>query len=171
MKIRELTIQEISQIYQDYITIDFPLFERRPLETIIELYQQQRYFAYGLFDQKIIGYAFFLGNTEELLCDYFAIIKEYRHQKIGSYFLQKCLNTFSKATLYFEVEKPAANDKTKEKRIQFYLKNNLLLSSIEVNLFHVDYCILANKEIHISQIQSFYHSIYDDDFYDRYVIF
>lgn len=173
MEIKKLTISQITKIYQRYLINDFPLNERRPLENIIHLYQSHLYECYGLYkDQNLIAYAFFLGNKKELICDYFAVIKQYRQSGYGSYFLQQCLMIYKNTQLYFEVERPDKDHQTiKEKRIQFYIKNGLIQNDIHLTLYHVHYLILSNHKVNITKLQNFYHFIYDDQFYDRYIHF
>lgn len=173
MEIKKLTIIQVKQIYKQYLINDFPLNERRPLKKIIELCHDHLYETYGLFDNnKLIAYAFFLGHKEDIICDYFAVIDQYRQLGYGSYFLQQCLSMYKHAYLYFEVEKPNQNnDSIQEKRIRFYIKNGLIQNDIQLILYHVHYLILSNHKVDITRLKDFYHFIYDDKFYDQYIEF
>lgn len=171
MNIQIATLSELNEIYNNHMIYDFPDNERRPLEHIHYLISKKQYIPYLLVDQNtIIGYAFFYGTHNDYICDYFAILKKYRNHNYGSQFLKQCLHLFQDKTLYFEVEKPEAPDyDIKKKRIDFYLKNGLLLSHHEIRLYFVDYLILSNKNISINDIQNIYHHLYDKPFFDKYI--
>lgn len=173
MKIKKITTKEVETIYNNHIIHDFPENERRPLYKIIQLINTNLYIPYALYsNEKVIGYAFFYGYNNQYICDYFAIIKEYRNQNYGSYFLKECLKLFQNSQLYFEVETPKEPELIiKQKRIHFYTKNNLIINNIELNLYFVDYIILSNKATSIIEVENLYKQLYDKEFYDKYVKF
>lgn len=173
MQIKKATINQVKHIYNQYIIYDFPVNERRPLNKIINLINDNKYIIYVLFkDNTIIGYAFLYGYDNRYICDYFAIVKGYRNNHYGSYFLKELLKIFKQSQIYFEVEKPDEPNKAiKEKRIQFYLNNGVLLNPIHVRLYYVDYIILSNVHISIKDIQQLYYDLYDSFFYKKYIEF
>ena len=60
MKLKACTLNEITEIYNTYLVVDFPKNEVKPLSRITELYEKQLYFAYGLYgdDHALLAYAF-----------------------------------------------------------------------------------------------------------------
>ena len=173
MNIKKLTIKQVKEIYNQYIVEDFPINERRPLNKIIKLINNNKYITFALFNQDtLLGYAFFYGYDNQFICDYFAIIKEHRNQNYGSFFLQELLKLFSTSKLYFEVEKPENPNKSiKERRIQFYLKNNIILNPIHIRLFFVDYIILSNTPTTLEEVKHLYQKLYNRFAYNQYIEF
>lgn len=169
----KIDIKQVEYIYNNYIIYDFPKNERRPLNKIIDLINHDLYIPYAfIFKNEIIGYAFFYGLNNIFICDYFGIVFKYRNKGYGSLFLKECLKLFKNQILYFEVEKPEEpNLEIKNKRIQFYLKNELILNDIEMKLYYVDYVILSNKKTSINDVKSLYEALYDRHFYNKYIEF
>ena len=114
--IKELTDNEILEMYSKYINDHFPADEVKPLETIGRMLKEDFYYGLGLYDANgeykteeeyenfkeeceedvaeqlpLIGYAFFVKDTKEnmLLLDYYAILEEYRNSGWGSIFLNQ----------------------------------------------------------------------------------
>lgn len=173
MLIKQMTIQELETIYKKHIMYDFPENERRPLFKIKQLINEKKYIPYGLYKNNIIiGYAFFYGHNKKYICDYFGIVNEYRNKNYGSYFLKECLQLFNDSYLYFEVEAPEEPDLyIKQKRIHFYINNNLIINDISLRLYFVDYIILSNKTTTIKEVESLYKELYEPEFYKQYISF
>lgn len=108
--IRELTQDEIIEIYQTTAPLHFPKEELRPLFNIKNIMNRNGYRGFGLFrnagtatrtgsaladslsaPDTLAGYAFFitLPDSDVMLLDYFAMLEEYRSQGLGGMFLQK----------------------------------------------------------------------------------
>jgi len=77
-EIRTLTLEEVKKIYQRYLCIHFVEEERKPLKSIERMWEQNQYFALGMFgkeEKELMGYAFFLQLRQEqygvagLFCD------------------------------------------------------------------------------------------------------
>ena len=72
---RELTEQEMTEIYQSHLVEDFPAGEVKPLAHMLEGRKKGQYEAYGLFEKDTLkGYAYFIKNsthgcTAGLFCD------------------------------------------------------------------------------------------------------
>ena len=70
---RELTEQEMTEIYQSHLVEDFPAGEVKPLAHMLEGRKKGQYEAYGLFEKDTLkGYAYFIKNSTQPalnLCD------------------------------------------------------------------------------------------------------
>lgn len=70
---RELTEQEMTEIYQSHLVEDFPAGEVKPLAHMLEGRKKGQYEAYGLFEKDTLkGYAYFIKNSTQpaALLDY-----------------------------------------------------------------------------------------------------
>ena len=78
---RELTEQEMTEIYQSHLVEDFPAGEVKPLAHMLEGRKKGQYEAYGLFEKDTLkGYAYFIKNSTQpaALLDYLAGAAECR---------------------------------------------------------------------------------------------
>lgn len=153
MQFSELNAAQVTQVYQERMTADFPPDELKPLSRIRQALSEGRYFCAGLFEgEALLAYGFFVilreqGDTE-LLLDYFAVDAAGRGQGIGSAFLRMLPEQFPDAgAVLIESESPetAKNDAERilrERRIRFYLHNGCLDSGIRTAVFGVRYQIL-----------------------------
>lgn len=152
MNIRELTFDEIKQIYNERILSDFPRAEIKPFSVIKRLYKKNLYFCFGLFEEGVLrAYAFLVKSKSgsAVMIDYFAVISGNRGAGYGSQFmplLKQQLSGFS--SIIIEVEsRRSAKDATeleiRERRISFYVRNGYLRSRVMSRLFGVDYEIMT----------------------------
>lgn len=116
--IRQLSIEEMLSVYQEYMVHDFPDNELKPAEAISFMFDKGAYEGLGLFkEDAVVSYAFFAklpkaplpkaekskaevpkagqpqadmsgSDTEVLLLDYFAVVERFRNSGMGSFFLQ-----------------------------------------------------------------------------------
>ncbi len=92
--IRQLTLEELRQIYRTYMREDFPLMELRPWFSIGRAWEREEYSAYGYYDEdRLIAYAAFYscGGDPHILMDYLAVVPDLRGRGIGSSFLAELL--------------------------------------------------------------------------------
>lgn len=115
--IRELTHDEIIEIYKTTAPLHFPKEELRPLFNIKNIMSRGGYRGFGLFrnagtatrtgsaladslsaPDTLAGYAFFITmpDSDVMLLDYFAVLEEYRSQGLGGLFLQKMRDGLSR---------------------------------------------------------------------------
>ncbi len=151
-EIRQLEQAELKQIFRTHMREDFPLMELRPWFSIERVWERGGYTAYGCYeDGSLLAYASFLACKEPpcVLFDYLAVIPERRGQGAGTAFLGKLLPEVSSGRRIFcEVESvPSAKDgeegKTRQRRLDFYLKNGAEKTGVNCHLFGVDYNILC----------------------------
>ncbi len=150
-EIRQLTLTDLKQIYQDYMKDDFPLMELRPWFSIGRAWERDEYSAYGYYDgESFLAYAAFYSCREDpyILMDYLAVVPDLRGQGLGSSFLKDLLPAITDVDgIFIEAESadPENNEEDKsvrQKRINFYQANGAVMTGVGCKLFGVDYQIL-----------------------------
>lgn len=194
--IKPFNITETANIYHQYMTLDFPKDELKPLFDITTLMQKGLYHTIGLYDDTTLlayGFLFLSPNIPFCLLDYFAVLKSKRNQGLGHRFCQE-LRTYLKhffpyiKGIYIECERPenAINYheyNIRNRRIAFYLDNQAVLLDIDANLFGVDYNILmlptehsctssdltVKSEVHIKTLDMIYQKMFKKRYYAKWV--
>ena len=170
MKIHNLTPDQVSQIYQEYMINDFPASELKPLSIILQAMEADIYDCLAISEgQKLLGYAFFKRRGKDYLLDYFATVKELRNNGIGSDILHLLSEYYTHAdSVIGEVEDPdfAANEADRAlqtRRMNFYLRNGFRLTGVKVVLFGVPFLIIEtgpNTGHTPDEIRALYHMHY-----------
>ena len=148
MQTRELTIEEIREVYKKYLYYDFPADERKPLSRIEKSIRDGRYLCVGAFDEegRFLAYAFFVFIEDTCLLDYYAVVPSMRGKGIGSPFLQLAIRTAGFPMTIIEIEDPRSGDteeKTaRERRLDFYLNAGCVNTNVHVLAFGVEYLLL-----------------------------
>lgn len=150
--IKKLSMDEMSDIYNNYLLVHFPKDEVKPLENIKRMWSQNHYKALAMYEsgsEQLVGYAFlsFCESSSQLLLDYYAIIETHRGKGLGSYFLKEMkpqLMTYK--GIIIETE-DITNAKSKEeytirkKRDLFYERNGAQKTAIRSSIYGVKYVI------------------------------
>ncbi len=154
-QIRKISYQEFETLYKKYITVDFPVNERRPLHSIQKLFKKGIYTCLVYEEGNTLqAYACLIQSPDqrEQLLDYFAVMKNQRGSGIGTRFLQALrISPHLKDTpaqgIILECDMPSKAKDQQEKtirtrRIQFYERSGALLTPVAWNAFGVDYNLL-----------------------------
>ncbi len=167
--IRQLTLEELRQIYRTYMREDFPLMELRPWFSIGRAWEREEYSAYGYYDEdRLIAYAAFYscGGDPHILMDYLAVVPDLRGRGIGSSFLAELLPAIPDIDgIFIEAESPdpekdEETNAVREKRIDFYLANGAVTTGVGCHLFGVDYRILyMPREKEPMEKEEFYEAV------------
>lgn len=182
MYLRQLSNEEIKNIHEEHMKIDFPPEELKPIEVIQKLIKRGIYVCYGLYEDNILlAYAFLVTSKSYLLIDYYSVCAIYRNKGIGSKFLnllkEQCKN-YSGIMVEVESIKSAPNEEekvTRQRRIDFYKNNGMSMTNILSLLFNVEYSImcLCNTEVDEYKIyeglKSIYKEITPSKLYSQYV--
>lgn len=160
MNIKELSIQEITDIYNSHMINDFPKDELKPLRYILDSMKKGVCHTLGMYVRNtenvhiLCGYAIFIiyKDYKYALLDYFAIVEGFRGKNFGHEFFHALLPFFQNGYpnlegFFIECEAPktALNDTEKNimnRRIDFYKDNKCLTTSLSSALFNVQYDIL-----------------------------
>jgi len=175
MKIKRLDIEQIRQVYLEYMVKDFPDDELKPLKMIEQSYAEGIYESYGLFEKEILcGYAYFVKVAAEhgksdYIFDFFAIREDLRDKGYGTLFLGLLKNCFTDAnSMLGEVENPDYAEDEEEKkvrlrRLDFYLRNGIVDTGVTVQLFGVEYRVLEvplTRSHEADEVREIYGRIY-----------
>ena len=169
-------IKQIENVYKILMKKDFPKNELKPFSIIKKEISRNEYICYGIYDDSdvLCGYAFLVMRTnndgrKNYLLDYFAVTEAERNKGIGSVFLELLINQLFDADIIIcEAENPtyAVNDEDRnlrQRRVNFYLRNNFADTGVSAELFGVEYMILEvnkNSEHSQEEIKHFYKDAY-----------
>lgn len=162
--IRFMTKQELREIYQNHMMNDFPDDERKPLSIIESRFKKNQTHCLVYLEEDVIkGYAILESCQKSLLMDYFAVIKSYRNQGIGTKFLCEMKEYFREYDALF-VESECAYNEISQKRLDFYQKAGFVISGVQVHLYHVDYELMVlslNPETESLDVRRMMEEIYE----------
>lgn len=187
MEIREIDIYNMKGIYESYMVKDFPADELKSLSLIESLMKKKNYKCFGMFhNDELSAYAFLYFNDLSLsfFIDYYAVVGTKRNMGYGSQFLTLLKEEFYDYNGFFlEVEKveSAQNEedrKIREKRVQFYLKNNgMKKTSVSSCVTGVDFDILyqplkkkLDNSFVYNGLKEVYSSIFPKNLYNNIVV-
>lgn len=150
-EIRTLHIEEVREIYHQYLQFHFVEEERKPLKAIERMWEQNQYFALGMFEKEqksLAGYAFFSSciDGDMVLLDYFAMLEKERGKGLGSLFLQHMQDTLQEGFRGILIETEdvsfAKNEQELEERNRrndFYLRNGAKKTGITSRIYDARY--------------------------------
>lgn len=149
--IRALEAEEIRSLYRERLTRDFPPNELKPLDMIERALRRDRYVCYGAIDgPAILAYAFFVKLVDVALVDYYAVREDLRDAGIGSRFIRALVDgpLRDMDCVLLEVEAPerapdGRERQTRQRRLDFYLRNGLYETGVSAVVWQVPYRILA----------------------------
>lgn len=150
-ELRNLSTEEMREIYNKHMISDFPKSELPPLNVLEERRERDIYDCLGLFENgELKAYAFFVLNRERkyLLLDFLAVCQEGRGGGYGSHFLQLMREYYKDQNgILLECESERASQDEKEwqmrhRRIHFYEKNGCIVTKTKCMLFGVEMDIL-----------------------------
>lgn len=148
---RQLSPEQVTEIYQVHMQQDFPPAEVKPLAVLHDLMDRGLYEPYGWFDESgnLTAYTFFVRAPQGrvLLLDYFAVCAPYRSCGYGSQCLAQMKAMWSDvAGILAEVEDPAKSSSeeervTRTRRVGFYQRNGMRSTAVYSVLFGVPYVL------------------------------
>jgi len=183
MELKQLRNEDIENVYNKHMIIDFPAEELKPIDVIQKLIKRKIYICYGLYNnnKELLAYAFLATSKLYLLIDYYSVCAKYRNKGVGSEFLtilkENCKN-YNGIIVEVENIECASNEAEKvvrRRRIDFYRKNGMRMTNISSKLFNVNYSImcLCNIEIDDSviyaELKNIYKEMIPSKFYSKYV--
>ena len=170
MNLQQLNEKQISKLYEEHMIIDFPKDELKPLEMILKSVEKGFYECLGILEEeKIVGYIYLVRVDNCYLIDYIAIFPELRNKGLGTNLLALINDYLETADRVIgEVEDPAyTNDEgqkhIRNRRLQFYLRNNCRDTGLRVECFGVNYIILEVGNNHckdLDEVWNLYEKFY-----------
>ena len=177
--------KELTDVFT-WMEKQFDPREIKPLSRIRTFIQS------GNYDARIInengamkGYVLtaYANPSRGRLIDYLAILPDYQDQGYGSALLRALQRDAKASPVFLEVENPDAmrteeEKKTALRRIAFYEKNGCRMTSIRLELFDVDFCIMVvnpdctldDMEIR-ARLDEVYHMFFPPAIYQKKVLF
>lgn len=171
--VRAISFDEFKPIYDERMMVDFPDNERRSVRSIRRMFRHSKYEVYVLEKENhVYGYACLIKDEGEniALLDYYAIDKAHRSEGLGSVFLQLLKQTLSYQGLLIESERPNDTEISeeihiRERRIDFYLRNDAKMTHYYWDAFGVGYHLLwlpidedNDRREYVAKIPEFYRS-------------
>ncbi len=150
-EVRTLDLEQMKDIYTEYMEDDFPRAELRPFFSIKNNYEKGCYPCFGFYEgDRFLGYACFYTypGADDALMDYFAVVPELRDKGVGSAFLRAMASQIPKGCRIFIEAESADSAKTeadrteRKRRLSFYERNGAMLTGVRCLLFTVDYEML-----------------------------
>ena len=127
--------KEIKRIYK----MSFPQIERFPVLLLGILTLKSNVYALAFFDQeRVVGFSYFFVNDETVFILYLATNDRVRSKGYGTQMVNYIKENFRNREIFLDVEAPdeeASNKEQREKRIEFYLKNQIYETN---NFFEYD---------------------------------
>lgn len=148
MTIVSLSKEQVADVFQIHLCQDFPPEERKPLNVILNAMDAGKYECFGLLEEELLGYAFFIKLGEDYLLDYLAIVRGKRDLGLGSVFLRELSRQLAAAdSLILEVEEPSsaeneADATLRSRRKAFYLRNGFSDTGVNGEAFGVNFRLL-----------------------------
>ncbi len=170
MELKKFNIEDTKHIYNTYMTVDFPSSELKSLKKIVRLMELDKYFSFGVYEgENLVGYAFFMTNENMVLLDYFAIMKDKRNDGYGSKSIALISDYFKDKydVLVLESEDPnfgknETDKKIRQRRVNFYKKNNFKIAEIESKVYTVEFVVFTinNKLKNTNEVAKALYNLY-----------
>lgn len=149
MKVKQLTLEQMRRIYDDFFPEAFPQNEIRPWENLKGHWDNGRYECYGYFDDEdtLCSYAFFFRSERALLLDYLASVPQKRSGGLGASFLKELCKNVVQDMMLAEVEAPISGDPETDalrcRRIAFYERNGLVQKNLMSCVYDATYRFMS----------------------------
>ena len=156
--IKKANEKEAIRIYKEYITKDFKEAEIPEFEDYIKSLQNNATTLFCYYENDTMkAYILSSSKKENVLLLFFAVLKEYRSQGVGTRAIKDYKKEMKGKILLLEVEKEANAKNEKEletikKRIRFYEKLGFKkVEEIEYSLKNVPYYVMVPEEINVKK--------------------
>lgn len=115
----DITNKKETVFIENLYIESFPLSERRPIEKMLDFYENKKYFDIYIVveDGEYIGFLTYWYLTDHIFIEHFAIAPEYRNGGYGRKVMELFINNINRPII-LEVELP--NTILSERRIGFY---------------------------------------------------
>lgn len=166
MELKLLTKAELTDLYRDHLTVDFPKSELKPLRGMLSLMDR------GVYDPLLvtengqpIGYAMLWlpHDRQGALLEYFGVLRGQRNHGLGSRILGLLAERYGQ--LFGEAEAPTSADPAendlRRRRIGFYERNGFRVLDYECALFGVHFkCLYRGPETDDRVVERMHWGVY-----------
>ena len=158
MRLKTLTAQELTDLYRTELVNAFPPSELKPLKSMLNLMEGDRYEALGMYDKDgLHGYAltWLEPGIPFALLDYFGTIEGQRGSGLGTRMLDLLAEHYrSYRGIFGEAEGVFSPDpeeaKLQQRRLDFYHRNGFRYGGYDCALFGVHYLTLIRGDEDVS---------------------
>lgn len=168
MKLRQAQNLSTLKMIENLYIQSFPKEERKPFSLILQKQKEEKVEILCIEkENNFFGLMILAKDNDNILLDYFAIKKEYQSQGIGSNSLKLLFNKYKNKNIIIEIESTKINSNNqilRQKRKDFYLRNNFKIQDFCDNLFSVEMEILTNNNpINFQEYLNIYKKSYGND--------
>lgn len=152
LRVERLDKDQRRQVYANWMKVQFPRDELKPLAAIEQTIRKGLYEAWGMWDgEELVAYAFlgYANPCSAVLLDYYGVRPDMKHRGYGSTFLQKLIGVYENSeAILIESENPdfiedEEDRQTAFRRMDFYRRNGCSETSLKVRLFGVEFNVLV----------------------------
>ena len=170
MELTRLNKEQLSELYNHELVVDFPKAELKPLHAMHRLMDMGRYDPLLVLDGGVpVGYAMvWLPTTRDgALLEYLGVLRGKRNGGLGSQILTLLADRYGQ--LFGEAEAPSSPDPAendlRRHRIAFYERNGFRVLDYECALFGVHFnCLYRGPETDDRKVEALHRSVYADYF-------
>ena len=166
MELQLLNKEELTALYQNEMTADFPRAELKPLRAMLRLMDMGRYDPLLVTDGgRPVGYAlaWLPENRKGVLLEYFGVLRGLRNGGLGARILALLAERYGQ--IFGEAEKPNSDDPAendlRRRRIAFYERNGFRVLDYECALFGVHFnCLYRGPEADDRKVEAMHRAVY-----------
>ena len=170
MELKLLNKDELTELYQKELCVDFPKSELKPLRAMLNLMDLGRYEPLLVLKEgQAVGYAMIWlpTNQDGALLEYFGVLRGMRNSGLGSQILHLLQTRY--VQLFGEAETPDSGspeiDDLRRRRLAFYQRNGFRITDYECALFGVHFkCLYCGPLTDDRAVESLHRSVYADHF-------
>jgi len=167
LELRLLNQDELTALYQNEMTADFPKSELKPLAAMLRLMDLGRYDPLAVTDgSQTVGYAmvWLPENREGALLEYFGVLRGLRNAGLGTKILTLLLERYGQVFGEAEAPGPEASPEENDlrrRRIAFYERNGFRVLDYECALFGVRFnCLYRGPEADDRRVEAMHRGVY-----------
>ena len=167
MELQPLTKAELTALYQNEMTADFPKSELKPLRAMLRLMDLGRYDPLLVTEGgRPLGYAlvWLPEGREGALLEYFGVLRGKRNGGLGSRILALLAERYGQ--VFGEAEAPGPDASPQEndlrrRRIAFYERNGFRVLDYQCALFGVRFhCLYRGPEADDRRVEAMHRGVY-----------
>ncbi len=170
MKLKILTKEELTALYNGELVVDFPKSELKPLRAMLSLMDMGKYDPLLVTEgEETVGYAmvWLPSDRKGALLEYFGVLRGKRNSGLGSKILDLLTERYGQ--LFGEAEAPTSADPAendlRRRRIGFYKRNGFRVLDYECALFGVHFnCLYRGPETDDRVVEKMHRGVYADYF-------
>ena len=166
MELQLLNQEELTVLYQNEMTVDFPKSELKPLAAMLRLMDMGCYEPLLVTENgKPVGYAlvWLPEDRSGALLEYFGVLRGLRSAGLGTKILGLLAERYGQ--IFGEAEAPCSDDPAenalRRRRIAFYERNGFRVLDYECALFGVRFhCLYQGPETGDRKVEAMHRGVY-----------